>query len=452
VSDQLPATNDADIAVRLVGISKKYRLYKSRAERFYELLHPLKRTYHREHWSLRDINLTVRRGTTLGIVGRNGSGKSTLLQIICSVISPTGGTCEVNGRVAALLELGAGFNPELTGRENAVTNGLIMGLSKREVDERIEQIRDFADIGEYFDQPVKTYSSGMFMRVAFATAVHVEPDILIIDEAMAVGDISFQEKCFRKIREFKQRGTTILYVTHDRASVTYFCDEAILLHDGALIEVGDPDRIINLYTDILTTGVISDPVLKPEREEVSNDVAAAPPSTGNAVSAEVAEFLAGNGGDDRCPANPLYNHNEYRFGKGGAAILDFLVVQDERINPGNIRSRSVVDLYVKVRFDRDFPAPIVGFTITNAQGVIIYGTHSKWLGHAIPPASAGEVRNFRFRLRLSVSVGPCFIELAVAASQDDVADVRSKMVILDVMRDRMMIGLANLETQFDDAL
>ncbi|MCW3473923.1 ABC transporter ATP-binding protein [Rhodovastum sp. RN2-1] len=416
------------------------------------MLHPLKRKYHREHWSLRDINLTIRRGTTVGIVGRNGSGKSTLLQIICSVIHATTGTCEVRGRVAALLELGAGFNPELTGRENAVTNGLIMGLSSREIEQRIEDIRVFADIGEYFDQPVKTYSSGMFMRVAFATAVHVDPDILIIDEAMAVGDVSFQEKCFRKIREFKSRGTTILYVTHDRASVTYFCDEAVLLHDGELIEVGAPQRIIDLYSEILTTGRLVG-------QAVADVPGAALPAPGapartyrpgsDVTAPEVAAFLDATGSEDRCAANPLYNANEYRFGNGGAGIIDFLVVERERINPAHVRSGDTVDIYLKIRFDRDYVAPLVGFTITNAQGVVIFGTHSQWLHGAAPPAAAGDVRCYRFRVRLTLSVGPCFIEVAVASAQGDVSDVRSKMILIEVLRDQMMIGLVNLGPTFE---
>ncbi len=236
-----------EIAVELSGIAKKYRLFSSPRERVAEAIHPFRKTYHREHWALRDVDLTVRQGSTVGILGINGSGKSTLLQIICGVLRPTNGRLRVNGRIAALLELGAGFNPDLTGRQNVVTNAMIMGLDRKEIEARLNEVEAFADIGVFFDQPVKSYSSGMFMRVAFAMSINVDPDILVIDEALAVGDARFQEKCFRRFREFQDAGKTIFYVTHDRASVTHLCNYAVLLHQGVVVGQGLPDSIVEMH-------------------------------------------------------------------------------------------------------------------------------------------------------------------------------------------------------------
>ncbi len=243
-----------DVALVLENVSKKYRLFPSRGHRLREALHPFRRSYHREFWALRDVTLRLSRSQTVGILGLNGSGKSTLLQIIASVLQPTSGTVRVNGKVAALLELGAGFNPDLTGRENVVLNGTIQGLDHHEILARMEAIQAFADIGEFFDQPVRTYSSGMFMRVAFSTALYVDPDVLIIDEALAVGDAKFQEKCFRRFRTFQEAGKTILFVTHDRSALPRHCDLGILLHQGHVVEVGEPARIADLYGEILAFG------------------------------------------------------------------------------------------------------------------------------------------------------------------------------------------------------
>ncbi|WP_420267260.1 ABC transporter ATP-binding protein, partial [Candidatus Magnetominusculus dajiuhuensis] len=198
-----------EIAISVKNVSKKYRLFKSHNERFMEMLHPFKKKYHKEFWALKDVSFDIKRGSTVGIIGRNGSGKSTLLQIICGVLKPTVGEITVNGRISALLELGAGFNPEMTGRQNVIMNGVVHGLSNKEINSKIPEIQEFADIGEFFDQPVKLYSSGMFVRLAFAASVNVDPDILIIDEALAVGDAKFQHKCYNKLMEFQDSGNTL---------------------------------------------------------------------------------------------------------------------------------------------------------------------------------------------------------------------------------------------------
>jgi len=246
------------VAVSVQNVSKKFRLFNSPKERLLEVLHPFNKKYHREFWALTDIIFEVAKGTTVGIIGRNGSGKSTLLQIICSVLRPTSGMVKTDGRISALLELGAGFNPEFTGRDNVLMNGALMGFSTEEMKQRLPVIEAFADIGEFIDQPVKIYSSGMFVRLAFAAAINVEPDILVVDEVLAVGDAKFQHKCFQKFLEFQREGKTIILVTHNTDAIARHCDYAILLEGGEVIEMGEPKSITNYYLDLLFSGRISD--------------------------------------------------------------------------------------------------------------------------------------------------------------------------------------------------
>ncbi|HEV2508986.1 ABC transporter ATP-binding protein [Bosea sp. (in: a-proteobacteria)] len=458
------AVPEAELAIRLQGVSKIYRLFASPGDRLREALSPFRKSYHREFWALRDVDLDVPRGKTIGIVGVNGSGKSTLLQIICSVLQPTQGTVDVRGRVAALLELGAGFNPDLTGRENVITNAMIMGLDERSIEARIEEVQAFADVGDFFDQPVKIYSSGMFMRVAFAAAVHVDPDILIVDEALAVGDAKFQEKCFRKFRSFQEAGKTILYVTHDRASVTAFCDEAILLHQGRVVDAGEPRRIVARFTEIMTTGSLqinpaSDSTSAlPSGDGLSQPLEALPhkeasesdPKNGRGA-AEVSRFLAEKtaDGEDRCILNPLYNKSEVRYGNKDACIVDFLIFSDERANSPLIDNGAIVEVYLKVQFNRMVEKPIVGLTVSTGKGVTVYADHTGWMDLALPPGLPGTQRAYRFRFPMAVAAGACFIDLGIASSEEVMADVRSRIVHFDVRRIRIMDGLINLDAAFE---
>ncbi len=239
----------SDIAISVRNLSKKYQLYETPKHRLKEALHPFRKKYHRDFWALRDISFEVKRGEALGIIGRNGAGKSTLLQIICGTMLPTHGEVEVNGRVTALLELGAGFNPEFTGKENVYINAAIIGLSHIEMDEKYQEIIDFAEIGDFIDQPVKTYSSGMYVRLAFACAVNVDPDILIIDEALAVGDAKFQKKCYDKMNAFKDKGKTIILVTHSR--IKGFASKGLLVNEGQNLYFGDSGEADLRYMKLL---------------------------------------------------------------------------------------------------------------------------------------------------------------------------------------------------------
>lgn len=235
------------VTIDIRNIDKRFGMYSTPSKRLQEILCPFLAKPSAEVWALRNITFQVKRGETVGVIGRNGSGKSTLLQVLCGVLKPTSGQIVVNGRISALLELGAGFHPEFTGRDNVYMNGAIMGLSRKEMDLRFQEIVDFAEIGDFIEQPVRTYSSGMFVRLAFACAVSIVPDILLVDEALAVGDAYFQEKCRQRIADFRKEGGSMVFVSHDMASVRALCDSVILLDKGIIIASGDPGKVVDLY-------------------------------------------------------------------------------------------------------------------------------------------------------------------------------------------------------------
>lgn len=241
----------SDIAIKVENISKVYKLYDKPVDRLKESMSISKKTYHKKHYALNNISFEVQRGETIGIIGTNGSGKSTLLKIITGVLTPSSGKVTVNGKISALLELGAGFNPEYTGIENIYLNGTMMGFSKEQIENRVDKILDFADIGDFISQPVKTYSSGMFTRLAFAVAINVDPDILIVDEVLAVGDLEFQLKCMEKFNEFRNNGKTILYVSHDINSVKRYCNSCIWIQNGKIEAIGNTDVVTDRYLDFL---------------------------------------------------------------------------------------------------------------------------------------------------------------------------------------------------------
>src|SRR6266446_1480551 len=233
--------------VEFQGVSKSYPIYDSPGDRLKELITPKRYQFHRDFWALRDVSFDIQRGETFCIVGENGSGKSTLLQMVAGILHPTSGTVNISGRVSALLELGAGFNPEFSGRDNVYLNGSIMGLSTRQIDARYSEITGFAEIGDFINQPVKTYSSGMVVRLAFAVAINVDPEILLVDEALAVGDIYFRQRCMRKVHELRSQGVTVLFVSHDTGDVKAIADRVMWLEHGRLMDIGDPDRVISKY-------------------------------------------------------------------------------------------------------------------------------------------------------------------------------------------------------------
>ena len=436
-----------DTAVRLEDVSKVYRLFDSKSDRLWEALNPLRRKRHHEFWALRDITLRVPTGSTLGILGLNGSGKSTLLQLISNVLQPTQGQITVNGKIAALIELGAGFNPDMTARENVFMNGSVMGLNRAQVLERIDDIETFADIGEFFDQPMKIFSSGMYSRVAFATAVHVDPDILVIDEVLAVGDAKFTEKCFRRFKDFQEAGKTILYVTHDRYSVTRLCDLALLVDKGQLVSIGEPREISDLYDQLVNTGQTA--VSVPESEPPTSEILEETTSTEQNQSADesIAKFIASQDKEDRCSDNPTYNKNEHRFGTGDATIIDYLILDGNAVNPLSLDTGSTVDILVRVVFGRDIAHPILGIHFANGEGVYVFAVNSDMLKSDPGVAEAGQVCVYRFRATLNLARGDWFLDLAVADGEGPtVIDSRTAVAHLKFDDDHDYLGLVYFKT------
>ncbi len=360
-------------AIRLEGIGKAYRIYRRPSHRILEWLR-LGGRRHREVWALSGIDLRVPAGTTLGVLGQNGSGKSTLLQILAGILQPTLGISEVNGNVAALLELGTGFNPEFSGRENVFMNSAILGLSKAQTEAKLDRILEFAELGEYIDHPVKTYSSGMFMRLAFAVAVHVEPEVLLIDEALAVGDLVFQHRCIHRMRQLRRQGRTIVFVTHDLQAVTSFCDHAILLDRGRKIGDGPPRDVVRQYRQLVF-----------ERESKS-----VPTLSSSGAS----------GRDRDLPVITTIPYSHHRFGQGGAKILGILLLssQDEVLN--TLRGGETIRLLISVEFKQSISSPIIGFTVRDRLGTEIAASNTAYEGAPLPDVVAGQICTAAFEIKI----------------------------------------------------
>lgn len=376
-------------AIEVSGVSKIFRSYKSPNDRFFEMISAripgCNKKFGTDFVALSDVSFSVRRGEVLGILGRNGSGKSTLLQIIAGTLSPSKGRAITHGKVAALLELGSGFNPEFTGIENVYLNASLLGLSKKETDEKIDSILEFADIGDFVNAPVKTYSSGMMMRLAFAVQAQVNPDILIVDEALAVGDARFQEKCFRRLRDLVSRGTSVLFVSHSTEQVVTFCDRAILLEHGHMIEDGPAKYVSNKYLDMLFCK----------------------------VPARARESIAHDG--KKFEERPFYSPSEYRMGNRDAEIVDFCASVDTKEFPSFINNGDTIDFVATIKFYRDVPAPIFSFSVKTKEGVALYKTNSKMQGcEVIAVARAGDVARYRVRLPVSLNVGDYFASVGLA--------------------------------------
>jgi len=442
-----------DIVISVKGISKKFRLFSSPQERLKEALHPFRRTFHKEFWALKDVSFDISRGTTVGIVGRNGSGKSILLQIICSILQPTSGSVTVNGKISAMLELGSGFNPELTGHENVFLKGTIMGFSKEDIKRRMPIIEEFADIGEFIDQPVKTYSSGMFVRLAFASAINIDPDILVVDEALAVGDVLFQQKCFQKFKEFQNSGRTIIFVTHDMNALVKHCDSAILINNGSVLKIGEPNDVVNCYYELIYTGKLPSES-EPETGAHTLPDVAEKEGWGNPAQTELKRFLEETPRADNCVNRRSYNKNEHRFGDKRAEIVDYLLVSGEQIDPDTVRFGDVVDIYLKARFNQPVEYPLFGFSIKTVDGLVVYASNTRCSRTFIEQARESDTIVFRFSIRMNLHWGDYFIDLGVAEKlfeKDEPIDIRYGLIHLAVIvRTKLFDGLLELESDFQE--
>lgn len=360
--------------IYLKHLSKKYPIYDRPTYKFLELLTLRTKQFHREFWALRDIDLEVESGTTLGIVGQNGSGKSTLLQIVAGILRQTRGDCFVEGNVSALLELGAGFDPEFSGRENVFMNGAVRGLTRADMLRRLDEILEFAEVGDFIDQPVKTYSSGMFMRLAFSVAIHVDPDILLVDESLAVGDLIFQHRCVNRIRRLREQGKTILFVTHDLQAVTRFCDRAILLDYGGKLEDGGPEEVVQRYQQL---------ILQRERNKAGKG-----------------EKWPGAEQDSALQVVNTIPYVHHRYGNGGAQILGIILHSAGGEVLNQLRAGEEVQLVISVCCHREIEHPIVGFTVRDRLGVEITSSNTSYEGLHLPPGKPGDVFTVGFHIKV----------------------------------------------------
>jgi len=371
----------SDIAIKVDNVSKLYKLYDKPSDRFKEALGLTKEKKYREHYALSDVSFEVKKGETVGIIGTNGSGKSTILKIITGVLNPTGGKVDVSGRISALLELGAGFNMEYTGVENIYLNGTMMGYSKEEVDAKLQMILDFADIGDFVNQPVKTYSSGMFVRLAFAVAINIDPEILIVDEALSVGDVFFQAKCYHKFDEFKNAGKTILIVSHDLGSIAKYCDRAVLLNKGEKMAEGEPKEIIDLYKQVLVSQA-ENRELTDEQPTVSED-----------------DSMDDEG---RWKDTLMLNPNVLDYGDKQAEIIDFAIIDDKNRITNNIQKNTDFRIRMKVKFHKDIDEPIFAFTIKDLQGTEVTGTNTMYEQVNFGLVKAGEEKVIEFSQNMNL--------------------------------------------------
>jgi ABC-type polysaccharide/polyol phosphate transport system ATPase subunit len=411
------------LALRIEKVSKQYRIYERPGDRLKESLTRGLMRRHKEFWALRDVDFEIESGTTVGIVGPNGCGKSTLLQIIAGTLAPTHGDVWHEGRIAALLELGAGFDPEFTGVENVYMNASLLGLTRRETDALFPAIERFAEIGPFLYQPVKTYSSGMYVRLAFAIAASVEPDILVIDEALAVGDAVFQHRCLRRINDLHERGATVLFVSHDAAAVRALCSRAILLRSGSVIADGKPADVLNLYQKIIM-----------EREQAYEA------ETGSLVT----EASAQNDDKDEslAPVSRAYRHGDGSAEITGAELTD---VGNARVEI--VESGEPLTLRMMVRFHHDVDDPVIGFLIRNSHGIHAYGTNTKEQQIEFGAVRSGELLDVSFAFDCSLGVDQYTISLAVHSREGQAYDWLDAALFLRVTSLTLTEGIANLNAR-----
>ena len=371
--------NKTKKVIQVSHLTKMYKLYEKPSDRLKEALGVSRKKRYREHYALHDINFDVKEGECVGIIGTNGSGKSTILKIITGVLNPTEGSVTVDGRISALLELGAGFNGEYSGLENVYLNGTMIGFTKEEIDARLDDILSFADIGDFIYQPVKTYSSGMFVRLAFAVAINIDPEVLIVDEALSVGDVFFQAKCFHKFEEFKKQGKTILIVSHDLSSIAKYCDRVILLNNGVMLDQGSPKAMVDMYKQLL---VHQDPVKQAEGE---------PPKRPDA--------------QDDWRTGFQVNPNTLEYGDKQAEIVDFVVLDSKGYQSNTIDKGSMFKIKMRVHFNQDIQEPIMAYTFKNIQGTEITGTNTMYEKVSVEEPFAGKECVVTFEQEMNLQGG-----------------------------------------------
>lgn len=449
-------------AIEVKDVTKIYRLYEKPIDRLKESLSLTHKEYHKDFFALNKLSFDVKKGQTVGIIGTNGSGKSTILKIITGVLTPTTGTVMVDGKISALLELGAGFNMDYTGIENIYMNGTMMGFTKKEMDEKLQEILDFADIGDFVYQPVKTYSSGMFVRLAFALAINVEPEILIVDEALSVGDVFFQAKCYRRMEEIRKSGTTILMVTHDMGSIIKYCDKVVLLNRGEFIAEGPAGRMVDLYKKILANQMDS------LREELENDYSGRMEEDGNTAGdgsqpdvdkgTANGRGAAGNGAADGgglMKEKITINENRTEYGDGRAEIFD-LGLLDARGNLTNLLLKGeMFTIRERIRFHAPLKNPIFTYTIKDKKGTELSGTNTMYEGTDVKPVESGDIYDVSFTQKMTLQGGEYLLSMSCTGFEGEELVVYHRLydvANITVISNKNTVGVYDMESQVEAKL
>ena len=392
-------------AIEVKQVTKIYKLYNKPIDRLKESMNPAHKSYHRDFYALNGISFEVKRGETVGIIGTNGSGKSTILKIITGVLTPTSGTVEVDGKISALLELGAGFNQDYTGIENIYMNGTMMGYTRREMDAKLQDILDFAEIGDFVYQPVKTYSSGMFVRLAFALAINVDPEILIVDEALSVGDVFFQAKCYKRMEEIRKSGTTIVMVSHDMGSIIKYCDKVILLNQGDFVAQGSAGKMVDLYKKILAGRM----------DQLQEEL-------------EMSDFS----GDKEV-------EEEHLKSSADGSRMTNMLLKGEMFTIREI-----------VQFNAPIEAPIFTYTIKDKKGTDLTGTNTMYEGTDIKPVKSGDIYQVEFRQKMTLQGGEYLLSMSCTGFEHGEHVVYHRLydvVSLTVISNKNTVGIYDMESQ-----
>ncbi len=417
---------DNNIAIKVQGLTKIYHLYDKPQDRLKEALNPFNKSYHHDFYAMDDVSIEIKKGETVGIIGKNGAGKSTLLKMITGVLTPTAGTIQTNGTIASLLELGAGFNPDMTGLENIYLNGTLMGFSKEEMDTRVDAILEFADIGEFIYQPVKMYSSGMFARLAFSVSINVEPDILIVDEALSVGDMAFQMKCFKKFQEFQEQGRTILFVTHALDTVIRYCSRGIVIDGGQKVFEGTSKAAVDAFKKVLSGDFYEKE--KPEKEETSHTMD---------ETQDIKESFE--------------KHQELdMYGNGKATIIDYGIIDENGKPSAFIDYNSEFKIVMKVKFSEAMIEPLFAFTLKDSKGLEITGTNTNMKYITTGTYEKNQIVTVTFTQKANLQLGSYALSLGCVNLDETGIEVYSRIydaLLFNIIGSTQMVGFYDLESE-----
>ena len=426
----------SEVAIRVDDVSKLYKLYDKPSDRLKESLGLTRKKLYKEHYALHNVSGDVKGGETVGIIGPTGSGKSTILKIITGVLNPSGGHVEIDGRISALLELGAGFNMEYTGIENIYLNGTMIGFSREEIDAKMQDILDFADIGDFVHQPVKTYSSGMFVRLAFAVAINIDPEILIVDEALSVGDVFFQAKCYKKFEDFKKMGKTILFVSHDLGSISKYCDRVVLLNRGKKLAEGTPKEMVSMYKRIMVNQDKAEEIAAHQMDMSSLE---------EEDEKEIKEAACEGQWKNYYNLNPDVDE----YGNGAAEIEDFAIIDENGNYTNAIVKGTRFRLKSKVKFKQDVHDPIFTYTFKNIQGVAITGTNTMYEKKDVPLAKEGETYVATFEQDMFLQGGEYLLSMSCTGYRDGEFQVYHRLYDVcnvTVVSDKNTVGFYDMNS------